>query len=133
MVAKKFVNTPIKKEEIPRAISLAAMPEARIPIGGHWVSERMSASLSIYANGGFFDIPNGWVSDSAGIVKVHAGSSKSLDVTLNVNGAPEAESHQGNSGRGWCKSALVGIGATLNFGVGGDRAWLDWFRFKRMW
>lgn len=126
MIENKFINAPIKIETLQE-------PEARIPIGGHWVSERMGASLSIYANGGFFDIPNGWVSDSAGIVKVHAGSSKSLDVTLNVNGLTEAESHQGNSGRSWCKSALVGVGATLNIGVGGTGAWLDWFRFKRMW
>ncbi|EMW0060139.1 hypothetical protein ABIV32_001551 [Salmonella enterica subsp. enterica] len=103
-----------------------------MPAAG-WLTNRISSSLSNWANGGFFDIPNGWVSDAAGIVKVHAGSNKSLDVTLSVNGLIDAESHQANSARGWCKSTLVGVGATLNVGVGGTGGWLDWFRFKRMW
>lgn len=126
---KKFINTPVKTEEIKQALTLAAKPEARIPAAG-WVSQRISASLSIWASSGFFDIPNGWVSDAAGIVKVHAGSNGSLDITLSVNGLVEAESHQANSARGWCKSTLVGHGATLNCGMSGG--WLDWFRFKRM-
>ncbi|ENQ6860316.1 hypothetical protein ACEQMD_003182 [Salmonella enterica] len=117
----EIINKPLTK------------PEARIPVGGHWVSERMVASLSNWGNGGWFDIPNGWVSDAAGIVSLHAGSGKSLDVTLSVNGLIEAESHQGNSARGWCKATLVGAGATINFGVGGDGGWFDWCKFRRMW
>lgn len=126
---KKFLNTPVKTEEIRQVLKLAEKPEARIPAVG-WITNRMASSLSNWANGGFFDIPNGWVSDAAGIVKVHAGSHGSLDITLSVNGLIDAESHQAHSARGWGKSTLVGQGATLNFGISGG--WLDWFRFKRM-
>ncbi|EBA6666760.1 TPA: hypothetical protein ACVQ66_003600 [Salmonella enterica subsp. enterica serovar Javiana] len=113
-------------------MELVNNPQPKIPIGGHWVSERINASLSIRANGGWFDIPNGWVSDSAGIVAIHCGSSKSLDVTLTINGLAEAETHQGNSTRGWCKNSLVGNGTTIGWGVGGDGGWFDWCKFRRM-
>ncbi|EJJ4195542.1 hypothetical protein VQ207_000307 [Salmonella enterica] len=106
-------------------------PQPRIPVGGHWVSERLASSLSIYASGGWFDIPNGWTSDSAGTVALHAGSSKSLDVVLTVAGLTEAESHQGNSTRGWCKTTLVPAGTALGWGVSGERGWFDWFKFRR--
>ncbi len=105
-------------------------PQAKIPAAG-WVSNRVASSLSIWASGGWFDIPNGWVSDAPGIVAIHAGSTKSLDVTLSTNGQVEAETHQGNSARGWCKTTLVGAGTTINFGVGGDRGWFDWCKFRR--
>ncbi|EDA3265522.1 hypothetical protein A4L30_10730 [Salmonella enterica subsp. enterica serovar Bovismorbificans] len=128
----KFINTPVKSEEIKQAMTLAAIPEARIPAAGHWISERIGASLSIWASGGFFDIPNGWVADAPGIVKMHVSSHSAIDAVLSVNGLVDAESHQAVSSRGWCKSTLVGRGATVNFGVSGDRAWIDWFRFKRI-
>ncbi|EBC4913393.1 hypothetical protein NU136_003807 [Salmonella enterica] len=107
-------------------------PQPKIPIGGHWVSERLASSLSIYASGGWFDIPNGWRTDSAGIVAFHAGSSHSLDAVLTIDGLTEAESHQGSSTRGWCKSTLVGNGMTVGFAVGGTGGWADWFKFRRM-
>lgn len=127
---KKFLNTPVKTEEIRQALTLAAQPEARIPAAG-WITNRISSSLSNWANGGFFDIPNGWVSDAAGIVKMHGHSGADMDIVLTVNGLTEAESHQSRSARGWCKSTLVGVGATVGFSIA--KANLDWFRFKRMW
>lgn len=129
---KKFLNTPVKTEEIKQAMTLAAQPEARIPAAG-WISERISSSLSNWANGGFFDIPNGWVTDAAGIVKIHTwnGSGSAMDVVLTVNGLTDAESHQDRSALGWGKSTLVGQGATVGFSIAKTN--LSWFRFKRMW
>ncbi|EBU8555314.1 hypothetical protein DLC15_22715 [Salmonella enterica subsp. enterica serovar Telelkebir] len=100
-----------------------------MPAAG-WISERLASSLSIWANGGFFDIPNGWTADSPGIVKMHGHSGADMDIVLTVNGLTEAESHQSKSARGWCKSTLVGRGAVVGFGI--SKANLDWFRFKRM-
>lgn len=125
----KFLNTPVKTEEIKQALTLAAKPETRIPAAG-WITERLGASLSIWASSGFFDIPNGWVTDAAGIVKIHGHSGGAMDIVLNVNGLTDAESHQDRSARGWCKSTLVGVGATVSFSIA--KANLDWFRFKRM-
>ncbi|EDH8282138.1 hypothetical protein CB696_00075 [Salmonella enterica subsp. enterica serovar Livingstone] len=112
-------------------MTLAARPESRIPGYGHWLSERMAASLSIWANGGFFDIPNGWVTDNAGIVKMHTHSGGDMDAVLIVNGLTEAETHQSSAARGWCKSTLVGSHATVSFSYA--KCNLDWFRFKRIW
>ncbi|EIC3047324.1 hypothetical protein LAB19_001658 [Salmonella enterica subsp. enterica serovar Manhattan] len=93
----------------------------------------MGACLSIYGNGGFFHIPNGWVADSAGIVKMRTsnGGGGDMDAVLIINGLTEAESHQARSAIGWCKSALVGIGANVSFQYGKTN--LDWFMFRRIW
>ena len=48
-----------------------------------WINQRMSNAISIWANGGYFDIPNGWVTDSCGIVFAHMEA---------INGAGDLDS-----------------------------------------
>ncbi|EDT7800728.1 hypothetical protein CCF60_003147 [Salmonella enterica subsp. enterica serovar Berkeley] len=102
---------------------------------GKWLSERMSNAIGTHANGGWFNISNGWTTDSAGIVMLRAhtgGGGGSVDAVLYVNGIQEAESHQANSTISWCKCALVPKGAVVKYSVGGSQGKLDYFRFRRM-
>ncbi|MEF6614092.1 hypothetical protein U9316_00610 [Escherichia coli] len=97
-----------------------------------WVGGRMANAISIYANGGWFGIPNGWVADSCGIVSVHAeavGGGGDLDAELYVNGTLESGHHAGNAGS-WGASSLVGAGATVSFSIG--KGSLNHFQFRRM-
>ncbi|EHI2605070.1 hypothetical protein J9V81_003970 [Salmonella enterica] len=110
--------------------------QPKIPVGGHWLSERLSSSLSIYANGGWFDIPNGWTTDSAGIVCLrvgtHGGNAGSIDAGISVSGLPEAETHQAHSAISWSKTTLVGAGAVVNGWAGGSNGAVEYFKFRRM-
>lgn len=95
-----------------------------------WISGRLANAISIYANGGWFDIPNGWVTDSCGIVSVHtAAAGTDLDAELYVNGTLESGHHAGNAGS-WGASSLVGVGTTVSFGI--SKGSLNHFQFRRM-
>ncbi|EPF3312532.1 hypothetical protein ACSRT3_002825 [Escherichia coli] len=98
-----------------------------------WVNARMSNAISIWANGGYFDIPNGWVTDSCGIVFAHMeaiNGAGDLDSELVVNGLIESGHHAGDAGS-WGASSLVGVGATVSFTLG--KGSLHYFKFRRMY
>ncbi|HCR6348737.1 TPA: hypothetical protein OO374_000842 [Shigella sonnei] len=97
-----------------------------------WVAGKMANAISIYANGGYFDIPNGWVTDSCGIVFAHMeaiNGAGDLDSELVVNGLVESGHHAGDAGS-WGASSLVGTGATVSFTLG--KGGLHYFKFRRM-
>lgn len=97
-----------------------------------WINQRMSNAISIWANGGYFDIPNGWVTDSCGIVFAHMeaiNGAGDLDSELVVNGLIESGHHAGKAGS-WGASSLVGAGATVSFTLG--KGSLHYFKFRRM-
>ncbi|MGT5521774.1 hypothetical protein ACRWD6_22325 [Escherichia coli] len=97
-----------------------------------WVAGRMANAISIYANGGWFGIPNGWVADSCGIVSVHAeaiNGAGDLDSELVVDGLIESGHHAADAGS-WGASSLVGAGATVSFTLG--KGSLHYFKFRRM-
>lgn len=97
-----------------------------------WINQRMTNAISIWANGGYFDIPNGWVTDSCGIVFAHMeaiNGAGDLDSELVVNGLIESGHHAGNAGS-WGASSLVGAGATVSFTLG--KGGLHYFKFRRM-
>ncbi|EFO2023322.1 hypothetical protein HVK93_003453 [Escherichia coli] len=97
-----------------------------------WINQRMSNAISIWANGGYFDIPNGWVTDSCGIVFAHMeaiNGAGDLDSELVVNGLIESGHHAGKAGS-WGASSLVGAGATVSFTLG--KGGLHYFKFRRM-
>lgn len=117
-------------------ISPTINPEPKIPAAG-WLSNRLGSSLSVYANGGWFDIPNGWTTDSAGIaclrVGTHNGGAGSIDAGISVSGMPDCETHQGRSAITWSKTTLVGAGAVVNGWAGGDSGRVLYFKYRRMW
>ncbi|HAK5372898.1 TPA: hypothetical protein H1V70_000122 [Salmonella enterica] len=104
------------------------MSNARIPATG-WLSERLSNSLSIHSNGGWFDIPNGWTADSAGIVCVAGHSGDQMDLTLYVDDVVDS-STSGSGGPGWAHCTLVSRGSHVRFYIA--KANLDYFRFMRL-